>query len=137
MGKEYGRNEVNSIQVLIFVPVCCCCFSDQYFSFFRGLSIISSVRYFFKEAYPFKNICQMEIFVIAYLLKECLVNKQFVSLCKVSKALRILKKPCLLNQMPFLHSYTRKIIMSSFSVRMLELHKKRLIQNKLIKSQKR
>ena len=36
-------------------------------SFFRGLSIISSVKYFFVGAYPFKNICQMEIVVNVYL----------------------------------------------------------------------
>ena len=71
------------------------------FVFFRGLSFISSVRYFFVEAYLFKNICQMEIFLTVYLPKECLLNKQSVFLCKVSKTLRILKKPCLLNQMSF------------------------------------
>ena len=43
----------------------CFCF----FVCFRGLSIISSVRHFFAEVYPFKNICHMEIFVIVYLLK--------------------------------------------------------------------
>ena len=56
------------------------------FSFFRGLSIISSVRYFFLEAYPFKKICQKEIFVIVYLPKECLLNKYSVSLSEVSKS---------------------------------------------------
>ena len=61
-------------------------------SFFRGFSIISSVRYFFVEAYPFKNVCQMEIFVIVCLPKEYILNKQFVSLCKLSKTLKILKK---------------------------------------------
>ena len=64
-------------------------------SFFRGFSIISSVRYFFVEAYPFKNVCQMEIFVIVCLPKEYLLNKQFVSLCKLSKTLKILKKTLL------------------------------------------
>ena len=41
------------------------------FSLFRGLSFISSVRYFFVEAYPFKNICQMEIFLTVYLPSLC------------------------------------------------------------------
>ena len=48
------------------------------FSIFRGLSNISLIRYFFVEAYPFKNICQMEIFINAYLpncLITCLLNK--------------------------------------------------------------
>ena len=61
----------------------CCCFSYQDFPF-RGLSIISSVRYFFVEVYQFKNICQMEIFLLVYLQKECLLNKQSLSRCKVS-----------------------------------------------------
>ena len=42
---------------------------------------------------------------------ECL------SLLKLSKTLRTLKKPCLLNKMPFLHSYTRKSIISRKDVR--------------------
>ena len=45
------------------------------FFFFRALSIISSVRYFFVEAYPFKIIFQMEIFVTVYLPKMSLLNK--------------------------------------------------------------
>ena len=40
------------------------------FSFFRTLSIISLVRYFLIEAYPFKNICQMETF------RDCLFTKR-------------------------------------------------------------
>ena len=68
--KEYGKHDVSSIQVLTFVSVCI-----VVFSLFRGLSFISSVRYFFVEAYPFKNICQMQIFLTVYLPKECLLNK--------------------------------------------------------------
>ena len=60
MVKEYGRREINSIQVLIFVSVYALFFL-LVFSFFRGLFIISSDD-FFVEAYPFKNIYQMEIF---------------------------------------------------------------------------
>ena len=60
------------------------------FPFFRELSIISSVGHFFVEAYPFKNICQTEIFVIVYLPKEYLLNKQSTSLCKLSKTFRVL-----------------------------------------------
>ena len=74
MVKEYGKHEVSSIQVLIFVSVCVVVFLASSF-LFRTLSIISSVRYFLIEAYPFKNICQMEIFVTVYLPKECLLNK--------------------------------------------------------------
>ena len=77
----------------------CCCFSYQYFSFSERFLI---------EAYLFKSICQMEIFVTVYLPKECLLNKQSVSLCEVSKTLRIFKKPCFLNCMSFLHNYTQK-----------------------------
>ena len=74
MVKEYGRHEVSSIQVVVFVSVCFVVFL-LVFPFYRKLSIISSVRYFLIEAYPFKNICQMEIFVTVYLPKECLLNK--------------------------------------------------------------
>ena len=58
-----------------FLFVCVLLFFLLVFSIFRGLSIISSVRYFLVEVYPFKNICQIEIFVIVYLPKECLLNK--------------------------------------------------------------
>ena len=64
----------------------CVLFLLLVFSFSREL-FISSGRYFFVEAYPSKNICQMEIFVIVYLPKECLLNKWSVSLCKVSQTL--------------------------------------------------
>ena len=76
----------------LFLFLCVFLYFLLVFSFFRGLSIISSVKYFFVEAYPFKNICQMEIFVIIYLPEECLLNKYSVSLCKVSKTLQMLKK---------------------------------------------
>ena len=81
--KKYGRHEVSSIKVLIFVSVFL--FFLLVFFFFRGFSIISSVRYFFIGPYPFKNVCQMEVFVIFYVPKESLLNKQSISLCKVSK----------------------------------------------------
>ena len=68
MVKEYGKHEVSSIQVLIFVSVCVVVFLASSF-LFRTLSIISSVRYFLIEAYPFKNICQMENF------RNCLSTK--------------------------------------------------------------
>ena len=73
MVKEYERRKVTGIQVLVIVSVCVVFLQE--FSFFRTLSIISSVIYFLIEAYPFKNICQMEIFVTVYLPKECLLNK--------------------------------------------------------------
>ena len=91
--KEYGRLVVFKF---LFLLLGVFLFFLLVLSFFRGLSIISSVRYFFVEAYPFKNICQMEIFVTVYLPKEYLLNKQFVSLCKVSKTLKNLKNTCLL-----------------------------------------
>ena len=91
--KEYGRLVVFKF-LFLFLGVFL--FSLLVLSFFRGLSIISSARYFFVEAYPFKNICQMEIFVTVYLPKQYLLNKQFVSLCKVSKTLKNLKNTCLL-----------------------------------------
>ena len=74
MAKEYGRHEVSSIQVL-FLFLCVLLVFLLVFPFFRELSIISSVGHFFVEAYPFKNICQTEIFVIVYLPKEYLLNK--------------------------------------------------------------
>ena len=80
--KEYAKHEISSIQVLLFVSVCIVVFLTSIF-LFRGLSIISSVRYFFVEVYQFKNICQMEIFVIVYLPKKCLLNNYFLSLCEV------------------------------------------------------
>ena len=73
-GKRHGRHEVSIIQVHIFVSMCVVDFLTSIF-LFRGLSIILSVVYFFAEAYSFKNICQMEIFVTVYLQKEYLLNK--------------------------------------------------------------
>ena len=70
MVKEYGRQEVSSIQVLFFLFLFVLLFFLLVFSFFRTLSIISSVRYFLIEAYPFKNICQMETF------RDCLFTKR-------------------------------------------------------------
>ena len=87
IGTEKKSKEI----FLIFVSVCVVFFLTNVF-LFRGLSIISSGRYFFVEAYPYKNICQIEIFVIFYLSTDCLLNKQSVSLCEVSKTLRIFKK---------------------------------------------
>ena len=72
--KEYERHELSNIQVLLLF-LCVLLFLLLVIFFFRGLSIISWVRYFFVEAYPFKNICQMEIFVIGCLPKECFLNK--------------------------------------------------------------
>ena len=65
MVKEYGRRKVSSIQVLTFF-LCVLLFFLLVFFFFRTLLI---------EAYLFKSICQMEIFVTVYLPKECLLNK--------------------------------------------------------------
>ena len=59
----------------LFLFLCVLLFFLLVFSFFRTLSIISSVRYFLMEAYPFRNICQMEIFVTIYLPKKRLLNK--------------------------------------------------------------
>ena len=59
----------------LFLFLCVLLFFLLVFSFFRTLSIVSSVRYFLIEAYPFRNICQMEIFVTVYLLKKRLLNK--------------------------------------------------------------
>ena len=70
--KEYGRLAVFKF-LFLFLSVIL--FFLLVLSFFRGLSIISLVRYFFVEAYPFKNIFQMEIFVTVYLPKEYLLNK--------------------------------------------------------------
>ena len=69
MVKNYGRHEVRSIQVLILF-LCVLLFFLPVFFFFRTLSIISLVRYFLIEAYPFKNICQMENF------RNCLSTKR-------------------------------------------------------------
>ena len=58
----------------LFLFLCVLLFFLLVFSFLT-LSIISSVRYFLVEAYPFKNICQLEIFVTVYLPKEYLLKK--------------------------------------------------------------
>ena len=76
MVKEYGRHEVSSIQVLIFVSVCVVAFLTSFF-FFRTLSIISSVRYILIEAYPFKDICQIEKFC-NYISTKRVFTKQLV-----------------------------------------------------------
>ena len=70
-----GIRKVSSTRVLPFVSVCVFVFLTSTFLFFRGLSIFSSVRYFFVEAYPLKKFCQMEIFAIVYPWKACLLNK--------------------------------------------------------------
>ena len=44
----------------LYLFLCVLLFSLLVFSFFRTLSIISSVRYFLIEAYQFKNISQMK-----------------------------------------------------------------------------
>ena len=93
--KEYARKiQGQQHSSSFFSFYVCCCFSYQHF--FRGLSVFLSVRYFFGETYPFKNICQVEIFVIVYLLKECLFNKKSVSSIQVSRTLRIFKNPLFL-----------------------------------------
>ena len=74
MVKEYEDTRLVVFKFL-FLFLCVLLFFLLVFSFFRTLSIISSVRYFLIEAYPFKNIFQMEIFVTVYLPKECLLNK--------------------------------------------------------------
>ena len=58
------------LYVLLFISVV--------FSFIRGPSIISSLRYFFVEAYPFKNICQVNIFVLNCLSTESVLTEQVV-----------------------------------------------------------
>ena len=76
--KEYRRPEVSSTQVLFFFLCVLLLFltSVFFFSFDKIIdiiewvsiikcnSIISLVRYFFVEAYPFKNVCQIEILLI-------------------------------------------------------------------------
>ena len=111
MVKKYGRHEISSIQVLIFVSACVVVFRTSIFLFQRAFYYFIG-RYCFVEDNSFKNICQLEIFVTVYLPKECLLNKQSLSLYEVSKSLRIFKKPCFLNEMPFLHNYTQKGIIS-------------------------
>ena len=73
MGAEKRSEKVSSIQVLLSVSACIVIFLTCIF--LKELSIISLVRYFFVEAFPFKNMCQMENFVIAYPPKECSLNK--------------------------------------------------------------
>ena len=53
----------------LFLFLCLLLFLLLVFSFFRALSIISSVTYFFVQAYTFKNISQMEILVTVDLPK--------------------------------------------------------------------
>ena len=68
MVKEYEDTRLVVFKFL-FLFLCVLLFFLLVFSFFRTLSIISSVRYFLIEAYPFKNICQMENF------RNCLSTK--------------------------------------------------------------
>ena len=109
-------------------------FGTKFFAFFfvlDGYFILLKFHKFESTDWKFYNSFY-QIAVQKYLDKVFLfldetlhVNKfedadfKFVSLCKESKTLPILKEPCLLNKTPF---------------RMLELHKKRLIWNKLIKA---
>ena len=92
-GKRIWKTRVQQYSSSYFCSCVSCCFSYQYFPYLEGFLLF----HFFIEAYPFKNICQMETFVIVYLSKECLLKKQSLSFCKVSKTLWILKKPRLLN----------------------------------------
>ena len=94
------------IQVLLFVSACVVIFLTSIF--LTGLSILSSVRYCFVEAYPFKNICQMKIFVIVYQKRVYWPSSPYLSV--ESKNLRIFKIPYLLNSMPFLHSNIQKVL---------------------------
>ena len=73
MVKEYVRHK-GSIQVPVIVFLCVLLLFLLGLSLFRGLSIILSVKYFFVEADTFKNIFQIEILVIVYLSKKCLLN---------------------------------------------------------------
>ena len=59
----------------LFLLLCVLLFFLLMFSFYRALSIISSVTNFLVEAYPYKNISQVEILVTVYLPKECLLKK--------------------------------------------------------------
>ena len=103
--KEYGRHEVSSIQVLIYVSV----FFTSIFLFQNAFHYFIS-KVFFNRSLPNQKYFSDGKFSTktVYLPKECLLNKQSVSLCEVSKTLRIFKKPCFLNCMSFLHNYTQK-----------------------------
>ena len=72
--KEYGRHEISRIQVFTFVSVCVVVFLTSIFLFKRAFYYFIR-RYIFVDAYPFKNNCQMEIFITVYLPKQCLLNK--------------------------------------------------------------
>ena len=84
----------------------CCCFFYHHFPFYKAFFYFI---FYFLEAYPFKNNCQIEIFVTVYLSKEYLLNKQSLPLCEVSRTLRILKKNMLfrLNAV-FAYLYSKK-----------------------------
>ena len=58
----------------IFLFLCVLLIFLLVFSFLEGFLLFLSVVYFFAEAYSFKNICQMEIFVTVYLQKEYLLR---------------------------------------------------------------
>ena len=73
--KKSKENTKLIVLKFFFLFLCVLLFFLLVFSFFRGLSIMSSIRYFFVEVYTFKNICQMEIFIIVYIPKECLLIK--------------------------------------------------------------
>ena len=64
------RQKVSTIQALPLVSVCVVVFLTGIF--LEGFLLFH--RYF-EEADLFTNICQMEIFLIVYLPKECLLNK--------------------------------------------------------------
>ena len=128
MVKEYGRHKVSSAQVL-FLFLCVLLFFLLVFSFFRELSIILSVRYFFVEAYPFKIICEFCEFceisknnfsyrtppVVASILKRVLFKGKF------HLGHRFLIFPNL-----YFISLTTKNKLNLQNNWMLELHKKRL-----------
>ena len=91
MVKEYGRHEVSSIQALIFSHMCVVVFLTSIFLFQRAFNYFIS-KILFRRGLPIQKYLSDGMFVIVYLPKECLLNNQSVSLCKVSKTLRILKK---------------------------------------------
>ena len=70
MVKEYyGRHDVSSIQVLIFVSVCVAVFLTSIFLFKNAFYYFIG-KIFLIEAYPFKKNCQIENF------RNCLSTKR-------------------------------------------------------------
>ena len=90
MVKEYGRHEVSSIQVLIFVPVSVVVFLSSVFLFYRAFyDLIGQI--FFRRNLPIQKYLSDGNFC------NCLPTERVFTKQIVRISLRILKRTLLLN----------------------------------------